>query len=291
MNKNILEVVLEKNERGAFLVGEEDCARMMKKLGLDQRPGVQVECVQICPNGRGVIFITLKDDVRVENFCRYDVLEITESGIRSTMVKPAGKKEVVITMKGIHPNTRDNIVLDYLAKFGKIVTTRAIHGVFTTGPLRGIKNGDRSYKVEVKAGENIGSYHVIDGHKVSLRYAGQQQTCGRCHETSQKCKGKGIAKKCQAEGGVRIEFTDYIYGLWKRIGYSPPSTELSSDIIENNDLEAEQVCGSFTPVKHPFGNELYAGISIRLRRQTRQTMVQLLNFSANLGCLQTWLII
>ena len=82
LNKNILEVVLEKNERGAFLVGEEDCARMMKKLGLDQRPGVQVECVQICPNGRGVIFITLKDDVRVENFCRYDVLEITESGIR-----------------------------------------------------------------------------------------------------------------------------------------------------------------------------------------------------------------
>ena len=31
LNKNILEVVLEKNERGAFLVSEEECARLMKK--------------------------------------------------------------------------------------------------------------------------------------------------------------------------------------------------------------------------------------------------------------------
>ena len=127
LNKSILEVVLEKDERGAFLVGDEDSARMMKKLGLDHRPGVQVECVQICPNGRGVILITLKNDVKVETFCRYDVFEITESGIRSIMVKPAGKKEVVVTMRGIHPNTRDSLVLEYLSKFGKIVTTKTVH--------------------------------------------------------------------------------------------------------------------------------------------------------------------
>ena len=91
-------------------------------------------------------------------------------------------------------------MLDYLGKFGNIVTTKVVHGAYTEGPLKGIKNGDRSYKMEVKPGENIGSYHVIEGQKVSLRYSGQQQTCGRCHETPQKCLGKGFGR-CRKEGG------------------------------------------------------------------------------------------
>ena len=114
-------------------------------------------------------------------------------------------------------------------------------------------------KLETRPGENIGSYHVIDGHKVSMRYAGQQQTCGRCHETPQKCKGRGIAKKCEAAGGIRIEFTDYIIGLWKKIGYSPTNEDLP-------DAESEEVVQveQFTPAKVPVGDlDNYAGVSIR----------------------------
>ena len=51
----------------------------MKKLGIDPMPGGQVEAVQICPNGRGVILITLKEGVNLDRFCRYDVLEVTSS--------------------------------------------------------------------------------------------------------------------------------------------------------------------------------------------------------------------
>ena len=217
LNRNVLEVVLEKDERGAFIVKEEECARLIVKIGLDPHPGAQIEEVQICPNGRGVILITLKDNVRIEDYCRYDVLIVTESGIRSSMMKPAGKKEVVVTIKGVHPNTRDSFVLDYLSKFGNIVTTKVVHGEFAAGPLKGMTNGDRSYKMEVKAGESIRSYHYIDGQKVSLRYAGQMQTCGRCHETSRNCRGKGVAKKCEFEGGIRIDFADHILALWQQI--------------------------------------------------------------------------
>ena len=71
LNKNILEIVLEKDERGSFNVNEEDCARVMRKVGIDQRAGVHVESVQICPNGRGIILITLKNDVSVDCFCRF----------------------------------------------------------------------------------------------------------------------------------------------------------------------------------------------------------------------------
>ena len=219
---------------------------MLRKLGLDPNPGVHVEGVQICPSGRGVIWITLKDAVRVENFCRYDVFELTATGIRSIMVKPAGKKGVVVTVKGIHPNTRDSMVLDYLSKFAKIVSTKAVHGIFSSGPLKGMRNGDRSYKAEIKPGENMGSNHVIEGQKVALRHPGQQQTFGRCHQTSQKCVGKGIAKKSQAKGGERVEFTDYILGLWKDIGYSPQNVDLSNGTMEDEAVEV--VGGFFHPI-------------------------------------------
>ena len=37
-NKNVLEIVLEKDTRGSFNVSEIDCAKVLRKLGLDSRP-------------------------------------------------------------------------------------------------------------------------------------------------------------------------------------------------------------------------------------------------------------
>ena len=160
-DKNVIEVVLQKDDRGAFNVSDEDCSRLIRKLGLDPRPGVHVEGVQVCPSGRGVIFITLKKEVPIERFCRYDVLEVTSSGIRAVLTKPAGKREVVINMKGIHPNTRDEFVTAYLSKFGKLASSKVIHGVYSERPLKCFRNGDRSFKIELKPNENMGTYQIM----------------------------------------------------------------------------------------------------------------------------------
>ena len=111
-NKNILEVVLEKDVRGSFNVSNAECLNLLKKLGIDSRPGVQVEEIQICPTGRGVILITLKQGIDLTRFCRYDVFQVTQSGIRAVNIKPAGKREVVVNVRGLHPNTRDDGVLN-----------------------------------------------------------------------------------------------------------------------------------------------------------------------------------
>ena len=100
---------------------------------------------------------------------------------------------------------------------------------------------------------------MIECQKVSLRYPGQQQTCGRCHQTPQKCPGRGIARKCQAEGGEKVEFTDYILDLWKRIGYSPKNVDfVNDDTIE----QSEEVAVTFTPAKSPT-EQVFAGVTIR----------------------------
>ena len=166
-----------------------------------------------------------------------------------------------MTAKGIHPNTREDVVLDYLGKFANVSSNKVVYGAFTEGPLRGIRNGDRSYKLEIKPTSQLGSYHVIDGQKVTIRYNGQQQTCARCYQTPQGCKGRGVAKRCEAAGGFRLEFTDYVLDLWKKIGYSSEKINFSEVI----NLESEQQdCGVFTPAKTPSPNtEKFTGVSIK----------------------------
>ena len=155
--------------------------------------------------------------------------------------------------------------MKYLEKFAKAVTRKVVYGVYAEGPLRGFKNGDRSYKMEIKPGVNLGSYHAIDGQKVNLKYPGQLQTCARCHRTAQECRGKGVAKRCEAKGGMKVEFTDYILDLWAKSGYSPEVDSLDN-LVDDNDAAVEPVCqegGAFTPVKAATNPEKYKGVSIK----------------------------
>ena len=266
--KNILEIVLEKDDRGPFSVSDTDCSHLLVKLGIDPRSSVQIESVQICPTGRGVILVTFKQGLDIERFSRYDVIEVTRTGIRAVHVKPAGKKDVVVTIKGLHPNTRDDGVLNYLGKYGKIVTNKVVYGTFGEGPLKGIKNGDRSFKIELKAETNIGTYHAIDGQRVTLRYPGQLQTCARCHQTPIDCKGGAIARRCEAAQGTKVEFSEYILKLWEKIGYAPGEVEMAAVYDEDTEYEEsghnqKQIGGTFTPPQKMSEPEKFSGVSIK----------------------------
>ena len=244
LNKNVIEIMLEKDFGGSFNVSVQDCARALIKLGIN--PGVQVESVQICPNGRGVVYVTLKPEIPAESFCQHDVIQVTESGIRVVQVKPSGKRDVIVTLKGIHPNTRDDGVMDYLTYFGKITSTKVVKPVFGEGPLKGLGNGDRMYKLELSNNRYLGTYHIIDGQRVTVKYRGQPPTCARCFCSPQKCPGNGLAKRCEQAGGLKKDFNDYILNLWDEIGYVPSQVELDPEI---NEIHDTQESANFTPNK------------------------------------------
>ena len=156
--------------------------------------------------------------------------------------------------------------MDYLNKFGKVVTSKVIYATFREGPLKGLKNGDRSYKIEVQPNVNIGTYHVLDGHKVTIRYPGQQQTCARCFETAKNCKGGGMARRCEAAGSDRVELSQYILGLWQSIGYTPGELEVAGLYDDHGDdavLVNQQTGGSFTPAKSFSDPSKYKGVTIK----------------------------
>ena len=251
--------MLEKDIKGAFTLSDSDYANLLRKIGLDTRPGMNVTSVQICPNGRGVIYITLKDEIDAAKFIRYDVIDVTSAGVRAVNIKAAGKRDVIVTIRGLHPNTKEETVIDYLKLYGDLVSQKVVYGTFPEGPLKGLRNGDRSYKLEIKQGSHLGSYHVLDGQKITVRYPGQQQTCGRCLRPSMVCKGRGVAKRCEVEGGEKADFVDYILDMWSRVGYTPNSTDTSS----LNDIPIQEASEDFTPVKINSSPEKFTGVSIK----------------------------
>ena len=140
--------------------------------------------------------------------------------------------------------------------------------MYGDGPLKGFRNGDRSYKIELTSNVNLGTYHVLDGQKVNVRYPGQLQTCARCYETARTCKGKGIARRCEAEQGPRLDFSDYILKLWREIGNSPENVQLSDLNHEEEEDNAGNLVlqegGKFTPTKVQNSDaEKFTGVIIK----------------------------
>ena len=133
----------------------------------------------------------------------------------------------------------------------------------------GLKNGDRSYKMELKPKSNIPSYHVLFGQKVTVRYPGQKQTCGRCFNSSDMCMGGGVAKRCENARGQKRDFSEFIPEMWQSIQYAPADIEIASlydDHGETPDLGSLSVnnCESvYTPMKSNSLPEQWGGLSVR----------------------------
>ena len=97
------------------------------------------------------------------------------------------------------------------------------------GPLRGLKNGNRRYLVDFTGGRNMGTYHLIDGAKITVMYPGQKKTCGRCQHTSNECVGNAIARECEARHGPKVMLSDHMRAHWEEIGFTPKDFKLSGD--------------------------------------------------------------
>ena len=60
--------------------------------------------------------------MEIERFCNKDLFEVKE-GVRISQIRASGQREVVLTVKGLHPNTLDETVIRYLRCMGKVETS------------------------------------------------------------------------------------------------------------------------------------------------------------------------
>ena len=234
-NKNILEIKLEKQDHARFNLTMEESEQLLKRLGILSS---EVLGVSACPEGRPVVLITLHSSVEVTRFLYKNESYIVKDGVRTTTIRPEGKKEKVVKITGLHPNTKDQAVVKYLSAHGSVSpTAKIVHHVFPGEPgtslLAGKLNGNRSYLVDLKV--PMGSYHIIDGEKVTVRYRGQEWTCARCHKYKQQCPGSAVARDCTAD---RVLLSAHMKEHWEKIGYKP-ETDTLNEVDEELDLEIQ----------------------------------------------------
>ena len=122
-------------------------------------------------------------------FCKDVNIKVTEN-IVTGVIRPSGKKEVIVAITGLYFNAPDKLVLEYLRKFGDVVNQSVIYSKLETGPLKGKYSGERKYQVDFsKSTHKMGTYHLIDGCKVRVFYRGNKKTCGRCLKFAEDCWG------------------------------------------------------------------------------------------------------
>ena len=80
-DRNVMDIMLEKDTKGVFELSDVEVARVLQKLGADMRPGVHIEGVEIFPMGKNVIQVMLNKKVDIDHFSKKELFEV-KSGVR-----------------------------------------------------------------------------------------------------------------------------------------------------------------------------------------------------------------
>ena len=192
-------------------------------------PQTQLKGYQIMYGRTVTLSVWCIPGVNLERFCRTESIQVSR-GVWTKNIRPAGRKDVAVTVSGLDFNTPDSLVTGYIEKFGgKIVNSEVIYAKHGEGPLKGVYNGDRKYNVEFsESATPMGTFHYLDGARVRVFYRGNKKTCGRCHQGAGVCPGEGYAKECAENGGKRVDLAEHMKTLWQDIGFTPTTFELPS---------------------------------------------------------------
>ena len=113
----MLEVRLERQQGASFRISQLEIETLLVRLGINAS---HFEGVSACPEGKPIILITLHASVDISKFLYRNESYMVKDGVRTTSIRPAGKREVLVTITGLHPNTKDQAVLRYLEHHGKV---------------------------------------------------------------------------------------------------------------------------------------------------------------------------
>ena len=236
LKRNVLDIEVEKKDaKDEMFIDQNVVAKLLKNIGMN----IDRECdgYKLTYGGKfGKISVLCKAGIDLERFCRQECFEVCK-GVTTKNIRPSGRRDVTVTVSGLDFNTPDTLVQEYIIKFGgTMVSSEVIYAKHGEGPFKGKLNGDRKYQVDMTtAVSTMGTYHYLDGERIRVYYRGNTKTCGRCHQGPDQCRGGGIARECQEQGGARKDLIVHMKELWLEIGFSP-----TSFIIPERETETEE---------------------------------------------------
>ena len=242
LKRNVLEIeVCKDSDKDEVILSEETIAKLLSKIKMNIHSHVEGYQVSY-GRKRSKIEVLCKPGLDLEQFCLYESLEV-EKGVKTNFIRPAGRKDVEVSIAGLGFNTPDSLIQDYITKFGgRLVTNDVIYGKFGTGLFKGKLNGVRKYQVDfTEAKLEMGTFHILDGSKVKIFYRGNRATCGWCHADGSKCPGGARAKDCKESGTEQVHIQDHMKTLWSKIGFDPQHFEMSEAVYD--DMESSDNIG------------------------------------------------
>ena len=126
LKRIVLEIVLEKTDQdGDYEISQDNIVKVFKTIGISIEK--HVEGYQLHSKGKiSLISVWMYKNIDLDQFCRDDNIKVAE-GVMTGSIRPAGRKDVVVTIYGLDFNTPDTFVFDYLSKFGRVVTQIVIY--------------------------------------------------------------------------------------------------------------------------------------------------------------------
>ena len=117
LKRNVLEIEVVKEEvDGEMILNEDTIVKLLNKLKLNINSHVEGYQVSY-GRKKAKIEVLCKADLDLEQFCLTESLQV-EKGVRTNFIRPAGRKDVEVTVAGLGFNTPDSLVQEYITKFG-----------------------------------------------------------------------------------------------------------------------------------------------------------------------------
>ena len=236
LDRNVLIVFIEKkSQEDVLYLNGDQVSNVCALIGLSVTCDTQGYQAQYGRKGI-TLSVWCKPGVSLERLVTEEPRVFTDQ-LTITSVRPAVRREVSVLVTGLHFNTPDTQVKEYLESFGAKVSGEPVYSVHKEGPWKGQFNGDRRYRADFTSQKlPMGTYHLVDGAKVRVLYPGNTRTCARCHQGPSLCPGGGMARDCAQLGGQRQPLIAHMRQLWARVDFMP-GEEGGQGMDEEDEVE------------------------------------------------------
>ena len=125
LRRNVLEIEVEKDkEDDEMILAEDTIANLLNKIKLNIYSHVEGYQVSF-GRKKSKIEVLCRKGLDLEQFCVRESLEV-EKGVKTNFIRPAGRKDVAVTITGLGFNTPDSLIQEYITKFGGKMATEDV---------------------------------------------------------------------------------------------------------------------------------------------------------------------
>ena len=245
LKRNVLDIEVEKdNFEDEMILSAESLEKLLTKINMNIKTHVEGYQVSFGTK-KAKIEVLCKAGLDLDQFCIQESVQV-KRGVKTNFIRPAGRRDVEVTVTGLGFNTPDSLVQEYISKFGgELMTKDVIYERFGVGPFAGKVNGVRKYQVDFSKTKNkMGTFHLLEGRKIKVFYRGNRSTCGWCHEDTTKCKGAARAKSCKESGAQQVHLGDHMKKVWREVNFSPETFTVPEgdydDLVDPDNLGGDR---------------------------------------------------